>query len=192
MSQFNTSALSSILNATQPYGGYTQGAKAAFDAKSEQSKMSLASGIGAITEAYGAITEGLSRSAANLQNASLAEQDILALELRGEQDLDQSRQEGRMLLARQVAITASTGRSFSGSALDVMARSERQSLEEQNIINHNMRLSIAAKQNQAATARTESRIATRAGYAKAFTQLLNSATAQNAMTEKTGKNSGKK
>ena len=185
MSQFNTSGLSALLNATQPYGNHTQNAKTAFDAKQQdKDRMALASGIGAITQAYGAITEGLDKAVAHKQNAYLAEQDIEAIERRGEFDLDQSRREGRMLLARQVAITASTGRSFSGSALDVMARSERMSLQEQNIIDHNMRLAVAGKQNQARTARTEARIATRNGYAKAFTQLLNSASAQNAMTGK--------
>jgi len=143
-------------------------------AKDSFNSNDLASLVGSITEGYGAIQEGNQTADAFSFNAYGNEQDALSIERSGEFKLHRAKTGARMLLARQVAATAASGRSYSGSALDVMARSERSALMDQEIIQGNTLRAAANKRAKAIMNKAAARNAVTAGYTKAFVGALQS------------------
>lgn len=97
-------------------------------------------GLGALGLGLGAVgsyMEGEATAAALEFNASMAEIDAEQVEKAKEHELYKTKRARRKLLARQVAATAASGRSFSGSPLEVMARSESEALRDEAIIRSN-------------------------------------------------------
>ncbi len=90
------------------------------------------------------ITGGLSEAdeqAATLEyNATVAQLDAEQVEKQKGQELHKLKTAQRKLLARQIAVTAASGRDFSGSPLDVIARSESAFLLDAHILESNAAL----------------------------------------------------
>ena len=167
--------------APQMIGAAGQGAVDAEEKKDGDSAFGIMSSV---MTAFGAISEAHGKSTAYKSNAWMLEQDSIALERRGMLRLGQAKDSGRMLLARQVAAVAASGRGYSGSALDVMARSERTSLLEQQMIQEDIIYGKANLKNKAAMMRANASIAKSAGYANAVSSLLSSGASASAAVGK--------
>lgn len=105
-------------------------------------------------------------------NAFVAEREMLQLQKYKKQELHKAVTMQRRLLARQVAITAGSGRSFSGSPLDVMARSESEALIDQNIIRANTAAAMGRLGGRAIFERSSAEFAKKYALGKSLSSLM--------------------
>lgn len=123
-------------------------------------------------QAYGAYSEGEARAEALEYNAFVAEQDAKEVEKAKKHELHKSVTAQRKLLARQWAVAAASGRSMSGSPLDVMNRTESEALLDQSIIRSNAATAKGRLHGQAIMDRGQAESARKMGRAKSITGLF--------------------
>lgn len=129
--------------------------------------------IGSIaTQAYGTYSQGEAQKDAMEYNAMVAEYDIQRQEEHKEHELHKEKTRQRRLLAKQVNAAAASGRSFSGSPLDVIARSESDSLINQSIILSNVKAAKGRIYSQAASDKAYGSIARNTSRQKMFNDAL--------------------
>ncbi len=136
---------------------------------------SIAGIVGSVTQIVGTMDEAQSRASAMKYNASVAASDAKIAEKAKGIELHKSRTARRKLLARQNAVIAASGRDYSGSPLDLIARSESEALLDESIIRLNADIKIGRLYGQVALERGSAKAALSLGRAKAGRQLFSSA-----------------
>lgn len=152
------------------------------------SYLAVASIIGTMTQAYGQYAEAEQASEAMEYNSRVAEMDAQKVEKQKEFELHKLEGEKKRLLARQVATMAASGRSFSGSPLEVMARTEESFLTDASAIRYNATQSQARLYGEAAHQRgfgkAEKAIGTAKGFSTLSTGITKTASAQSKGTKR--------
>lgn len=134
-----------------------------------------ASIIGSMAQAYGAVEEGKQKADAMKYNAAVAANDAKLAEKSKKIELHKHKTATRKLLARQNAVIASSGRAYSGSPLDVLARSESEALLDESVLRLNADMRINKYRNQSMMDRAGAGAALRLGRAKASRSIMSSA-----------------
>lgn len=124
--------------------------------------------------AAGTIQSSQQQARAMEHNAFLAEQDAITLKKQEGYQLHALKTKYRDILAKQVAFAAASGRSLSGSPLDVIARSEADALIEQGILKSNTIMGVTKFQSEALMSRTQATSTKASGYIQSFSGLLSS------------------
>ena len=130
--------------------------------------------LGLGLQAYGTYVESQAKAEALEYNAYVAERDASIVEKHTKHEIHKAKTTQRKLLARQIAATAASGRSFSGSPLEVMARSESEALMDQRIIRENGARERGRLHGQAIMDRGAAVSTKRSGRNRAFAGLLTS------------------
>lgn len=128
-------------------------------------------GIGLASSAAGSVEEGRQKASAMKYNARVAENDAKLAEKSKEIEIGKHRTAVRKLLARQNAVIASSGRSYSGSPLDIISRSESEALLDESIIRMNADVRISKLRSQSMLDRGSASAAASLGRAKAARSL---------------------
>lgn len=113
--------------------------------------------IGALGQAYGTYQQAEQQAETMEYNALIAEKDAELVEKSKKLELHKAKTTQRKLLARQIAIMGATGRAFSGSPLDVIARSESEAMLDQFTIIENAEIAKGRLYGQAAIGRAGAR-----------------------------------
>lgn len=128
--------------------------------------------LGLGLQTYGTYIESQVQAETLEYNAVIAERDVGIVEKYKKHELHKVRTEQRKLLAKQIAATAASGRSFSGSPLAVMARSQSEAQTDMDIVRSNAARSKGRLYGQAIFDRGSAETIEKTGKARAFSNLL--------------------
>jgi hypothetical protein len=135
----------------------------------------LATGIiGSATQAVGTYMEGKVKSEIQEYNAFVSEQDALQIDKSKKHELRKSRLARRKLMGRQIAFAAASGRSYSGSPLDIINRSESEALINESIIRSNSALAKGRASGQAIIGRQGAKSTKKMATSKSLSSLMSS------------------
>lgn len=129
-------------------------------------------GMGA--QAAGTIQESRAKADAMEYNASVAANDAMLAEKSKQIELHKHKTATRNLLARQNAVIASSGRDYSGSPLDVLARSEAAAMLDESIIRMNATMKVSKLEGQSIMDRGAASATVGFGKSRATAKLLSS------------------